>query len=97
MNANNCTNRSPEDITRRIDGVITDIREKYHRKCFGTDEQGDVLVVAHGHVLRALAMRWVGKPLQDTSFILEAGGVGTLRYVFLFFSFVDGRSMDWPD
>lgn len=44
-------------------------------------EPYDVLVVAHGHVLRALAARWVGKNLQDNpGLILEAGGVGTLSY-----------------
>lgn len=43
---------------------------------------GDVLVVAHGHILRALAMRWLGRPLSDgPTFLMEAGGVGTLRYV----------------
>ena len=42
---------------------------------------GDVLVVAHGHILRAFAMRWAGKTLQDGPiFLLEAGGVGTLSY-----------------
>jgi broad specificity phosphatase PhoE len=41
-----------------------------------------VLIVAHGHILRAFAARWVGKRLEDNpSLILEAGGVGTLRYV----------------
>jgi broad specificity phosphatase PhoE len=44
-------------------------------------EAGDVLVVAHGHILRAFAMRWVGETLRDgPTFILEAGGVGTLSY-----------------
>lgn len=76
--------RSPEDICRRLDQVIAEIREKYHRPAFeATNEEdainGDVLVVAHGHILRAFAMRWIGKPLFDTAFILEAGGVGTLR------------------
>jgi broad specificity phosphatase PhoE len=42
---------------------------------------GDVLIVAHGHILRAFAMRWVGKTLQDgPGLLLEAGGVGTLSY-----------------
>lgn len=46
----------------------------------GTDGAGDVLIVAHGHILRALAMRWAGKTLQDgPAFLLEPGGVGTLR------------------
>lgn len=65
---------------RRLDAVIAEIREKYQRQCFENPENpGDVLVVAHGHILRAFAMRWTGKPLTDTSLILEAGGVGTLR------------------
>lgn len=42
---------------------------------------GDVLVVGHGHILRALAMRWVGKSLSEgPTFLMEAGGVGTLSY-----------------
>lgn len=41
----------------------------------------DVLVVAHGHILRAFAGRWIGKDIADNpSLILEAGGVGTLSY-----------------
>lgn len=40
-----------------------------------------MLIVAHGHILRALAARWVGKRLEENpSLILEAGGVGTLSY-----------------
>lgn len=40
-----------------------------------------MLLVAHGHILRAFAMRWAGKTLQDgPTFLLEAGGVGTLSY-----------------
>lgn len=41
----------------------------------------DVLVVAHGHILRAFAARWVKHPVSvNPSFLLEAGGVGTLSY-----------------
>jgi len=47
----------------------------------GEAGSGDVLLVAHGHILRAFAMRWVQKTLQDgPTFLLEAGGVGTLSY-----------------
>jgi broad specificity phosphatase PhoE len=43
---------------------------------------GDILIVAHGHILRAFAQRWCGKSLLDgPTFLLEAGGVGTLRSV----------------
>lgn len=47
----------------------------------GEATRGDVLIVAHGHILRAFAQRWAGKSLQDgPTFLLEAGGVGTLSY-----------------
>lgn len=66
----------------RLDALIAEIREKHHNPCFvGNKESGDVLIVAHGHILRAFAMRWTGRPLTETALILEAGGVGTLRYV----------------
>ncbi|EAW08846.1 histidine phosphatase family protein [Aspergillus clavatus NRRL 1] len=73
---------TPEDVIRRLDGLIADIREKYHSKGFGSSagHKSDVLIVAHGHILRAFAMRWIGKPLSETALILEAGGVGTLSY-----------------
>ncbi|PWY90489.1 phosphoglycerate mutase family protein, partial [Aspergillus sclerotioniger CBS 115572] len=72
---------SPEDVIKRLDALIAEIRQKYHGPCFdGSDDsgKGDVLVVAHGHILRAFAMRWTGRPLTETALILEAGGVGTL-------------------
>jgi broad specificity phosphatase PhoE len=40
------------------------------------------LIVAHGHILRAFAARWINKDIADNpSMLLDAGGVGTLRYV----------------
>jgi probable phosphoglycerate mutase len=76
--------RSPQDVTERLDRLIADIRDKYHSPVIGKPKDGrangDVLIVAHGHILRAFAMRWAGKTLQDgPAFLLEAGGVGTLR------------------
>jgi len=76
---------SPEQVTQRIDRLINEIRTKYHSpvigKPKGTVGPGDVLIVAHGHILRAFAMRWVQKTLADgPTFLLEAGGVGTLSY-----------------
>jgi broad specificity phosphatase PhoE len=81
---------SPEDVTARLDELIKDIREKWHKGRFGKGSgwkgkagggvPNDVLIVAHGHILRSFAARWVGKKLEDNpSLILEAGGVGTLR------------------
>ena len=81
----------PGDISRRLDRLIADIRQRFHAPVIGKSKQeveqmgrghGDVLVVGHGHILRAFAMRWIGKSLEQTAFLMEAGGVGTLRYVF---------------
>jgi broad specificity phosphatase PhoE len=77
---------SPEQITQRLDAVISEIREKYHKKSIGKPKQEaepyDVLIVAHGHILRAFAARWINKDIADNpSMLLDAGGVGTLRYV----------------
>ena len=70
-------------MIRRLDALVAEIRSKFHSKCMGKPAHeagyGDVLIVAHGHILRAFAMRWIGKPLTETALILEAGGVGTLR------------------
>lgn len=83
-------NRSPDEVTTRLDRLITHIRsyqEPYlTRSTTGgtvptTCGTGDILVVGHGHILRAFAMRWVGKSLQEgPTFLMEAGGVGTLSY-----------------
>ncbi|POR35079.1 Sedoheptulose 1,7-bisphosphatase [Tolypocladium paradoxum] len=74
---------SPEQVTQRLDRLIAEIREKVQGPVMGKPDagDGDVLIVAHGHILRAFAMRWAGKTLQDgPAFLLEAGGVGTLSY-----------------
>ena len=64
--------------------MIKEIREKWHAPAMGKDKEAgansDVLIVAHGHILRAFAQRWAGQSLHGgPSFLLEAGGVGTLR------------------
>ncbi|KAK8070807.1 phosphoglycerate mutase [Apiospora hydei] len=75
----------PDEVTARVDRLIKEIREKWHAPVIGKPksevQRGDVLIVAHGHILRAFAMRWAGKTLQDgPAFLLEAGGIGTLAY-----------------
>ena len=77
---------TPAEITARLDGLIASIRKDFHAHAIGkpkgsVQEPYDVLIVAHGHILRALAARWVGKSIaENPSLILEAGGVGTLSY-----------------
>ncbi|KAK7432838.1 Sedoheptulose 1,7-bisphosphatase [Neonectria magnoliae] len=76
---------SPEEVTKRIDRLIEEIRDKWHKPVIGKPADsvanGDVVVVAHGHILRAFAMRWARYELQHgPTFLMEAGGVGTLSY-----------------
>ena len=44
---------SPEEVSRRVDGVVAACRAA----------GGRTLLVAHGHVLRGLAARWIEQPI----------------------------------
>jgi broad specificity phosphatase PhoE len=46
---------TPEEIGNRVDRVIDRMR----------GAEGDVLVFAHGHILRVVAARWMGLPPRD--------------------------------
>jgi len=71
---------TPQDVEKRVDGLITDIR-KIHKKAIDQDENGDVVLVAHGHILRSLTARWLSLPIwAGHHFLLDAGGVGVLWY-----------------
>ncbi len=86
VKADNEFSRSPQQITERLDTLIADLRKRWHAHAIGkpkgsVKEPYDVLIVAHGHILRAFASRWVNKDIaHNPSLILEAGGVGTLSY-----------------
>lgn len=84
--AHTSVSRSPQQITKRLDRFIEHVRKQHHAPAFQhiKDDKHpppcDVVVVAHGHILRALAARWVGRDVHDNpNLILEAGGVGCLR------------------
>jgi hypothetical protein len=69
--------RSPRDITERLDRLIADMRARFHEgNMNGEKGRGDVLVVAHGHILRAFAMRWIGKELHEGVALLLEGMCG---------------------
>src|SRR4051812_39836247 len=58
-------------VGARVDRVLDRVRKRL------TD--GDVLLVAHGHVLRVLTARWLGLPPESGSlFALPAGSYGML-------------------
>lgn len=59
------------DVGLRADGLIKEAR----------DQEGDVALFAHGHVLRVLAARWLGLPPGDGRlFALFPASVSTLGY-----------------
>ena len=60
-----------EDVGRRADRVIAEVR--------GAD--GDVLIFAHGHVLRVLASRWLGEsPEGGRHYALQTATLSVLGY-----------------
>ncbi|KAG0647503.1 Sedoheptulose 1 [Hyphodiscus hymeniophilus] len=72
---------SPDEVATRLDRLIADIRDAQfsaeEAKAHGTD----IVCVAHGHILTALALRWSGVSLQDAPrMFLETGGVVVLGY-----------------
>ncbi|KAK4451187.1 phosphoglycerate mutase [Podospora aff. communis PSN243] len=69
-----------EQVTERVDRVIKAIRE-IQGPCMSGQGAADVLVVAHGVILRAFVMRWLGYPLEmPLNMMLAPGAVGVLSY-----------------
>ncbi len=59
------------DVGQRTDRVIAEVR--------GVD--GDVLIFAHGHVLRVLASRWLGEPPEGgRHYALQTAALSVLSY-----------------
>jgi broad specificity phosphatase PhoE len=59
----------PDDVSRRVDRVIARARAA----------PGHVAIVAHGHLLRSLAARWLGWPVAaGQHFLLDTGTVNVL-------------------
>jgi len=61
----------PDDVGRRVDRVIDEALRA----------DGDVAMVAHGHVLRALGARWVEQPASfGGRLYLETGSISILGF-----------------
>lgn len=59
------------DVGRRADRVIAEVR----------GAAGDVLIFAHGHVLRVLASRWLGEPAEmGRHYALQTAALSVLGY-----------------
>jgi broad specificity phosphatase PhoE len=60
-------------VGARVDGVLSRVRDRL--------ADGDVALVAHGHVLRVLTARWLGLPPEAGAlFALAAGSYGVLGH-----------------
>lgn len=71
---------SAAEVSSRLDRIIAKIRETQGPYMHG--EKGvDVVLIAHGHILRAFAKRWIGFELsRSLPMMLEPGAVGILSY-----------------
>lgn len=66
-------------MTARIDDLIAEIRETHKGNMRG-ETPCDIVLVAHGHLLRAFTKRWLGYPMEfPLALMLEPGAVGVLR------------------
>jgi broad specificity phosphatase PhoE len=71
---------SPGELSARLDALIARIKEIQSPYMHG-EKGADVVVIAHGHSLRAFAKRWVGFELgMRLPMMLEPGAVGVLSY-----------------
>ena len=67
-------------VSSRIDSLIEEIKQLQapHMK---DSERKDVVLVAHGHLTRCFAKRWLGYELSfPLSLMMEPGGVAVLSY-----------------
>ncbi|KAB2570898.1 putative phosphoglycerate mutase protein [Lasiodiplodia theobromae] len=71
---------SAAEVTARLDALIAEIRA-LQAPCMNGEAPADVVLVAHGHLLRAFTKRWLRYPMEfPLSMMLEPGGVGVLSY-----------------
>ena len=69
----------PTQVTDRLDRLIQEIHVLQGANMHG-ENACDVMLIAHGHILRAFVKRWLKYPLEmPISLILEPGGIGILR------------------
>ena len=62
---------TPAEVGARVDRAIASVRRV----------KGDVALFAHGHILRVLAVRWLGLQVPaGRHFLLDTGTVNVLSY-----------------
>ena len=71
---------TPEKVASRLDSLIAKVKSIQQPNMQG-GRRCDIVLVAHGHILRAFVKRWLRYDLDSPlSLILEPGGIGGLSY-----------------
>ncbi|KIX09059.1 uncharacterized protein Z518_00137 [Rhinocladiella mackenziei CBS 650.93] len=71
---------SPAQVAERLDRVISHVTS-IQKEGVGKQQKCDIVVVAHGHILRAFVKRWLAFSLDTKlEMVLEPGGVCGLSY-----------------
>ncbi|KAB5581018.1 phosphoglycerate mutase [Coniochaeta sp. 2T2.1] len=71
---------SPDQVKERLDQLIGQI-QKIQEPFINGGAAPDVLVVAHGHILRAFVKRWLKYPMDfEFTMMMEPGAIGILSY-----------------
>lgn len=71
---------SAQQVTDRLDNLIQKIYKLQEPYMHG-EKPADVVLVAHGHLLRAFAKRWLKYSMEaPLSMMMEPGGIGILSY-----------------
>jgi len=71
---------SAKEVSDRLDRIIGEIKEIQGPYMHG-EKAVDIILIAHGHILRAFAKRWIGFELgMRLPMMLEPGAVGVLSY-----------------
>ncbi len=55
---------SPEEVGARLDRIVAELRELVGGDSPEEGSDEDAIVFAHGHILRALAARWIEQPVM---------------------------------
>ncbi|KAJ6258223.1 hypothetical protein Dda_7142 [Drechslerella dactyloides] len=72
---------SAEQVTDRLDKMIAKIREIQEPCINNGGKPADVVLVAHGLILRAFVKRWLRYPLDDPlPMMFSPGAIGVLSY-----------------
>ena len=76
--------RTPNQVSDRLDKLIEEMKHLLKARSKETEGTAtgsprNILCVAHGHILSALALRWAEQPLKDgMRLLIETAAVGVL-------------------